>query len=504
MTTSGLNEEYLETSQVRRINIMPERKVLVRRRDFFIFLSCIIVSCITVTNNSHEYNKLLALLPVTFGLCYVLILAPLRLQTESKTVMWFEIVEAIRLVFVPIYEAHCEYVGFYHFSTQDMSLLARSVLLIAYECLFLSIFLFFYYKTRKINNEGENSLIPLGNDKIALFIVFLVGLFLYFAIPDIRRSINFFLLKSNSEKVRALTTNSKSSLVVGLITFTYDAFLCGIIISFDYFKNRYDNSGKKIYVSLGIIMGLIAVCIINGESRSNIVYTLYAVVCCLCICFQKYKNNIKRILLTAACVVLLGMTIYRVFAVYNHSSYFEVLKGASIREHYFESFVEMYFLGPQSVACGLLCTDTLRGQYTIGTFIYDIARPFMGLNFIAKLFNENTSTVLYNSWFFGKEGLSNGLLLQISNQGYNYFGFFLAPIFGCVFMRIALFIEEKLKQPNTIYLVFFYNYIYIRMATCVMAGTMSGYISAVTMALLVCGVIYLLQKLISNTIRKSK
>ena len=159
----------------------------------------------------------------------------------------------------------------------------------------------------------------------------------------------------------------------------------------------------------------------------------------------------------------------------------------------------MYCLGPQSVACGIHFSDLMRGDFTIGTFLYDIFRPFMGLNFIAKLFDGRTSIMMYNSWFSGIEGKSNGLFLQISNQGYCYFGLLLAPVFACIFMRIAIFIEKKLKQTKTLFLFFFYNYVYIRVATCVIAGTMSGYISTITMALIMCGSIYLLQKFFSST-----
>jgi hypothetical protein len=142
----------------------------------------------------------------------------------------------------------------------------------------------------------------------------------------------------------------------------------------------------------------------------------------------------------------------------------------------------------------------MQNDFTIGTFFYDIFRPFMGLNFIAKAFNSSTSIMMYNSWFSGIQGKSNGLFLQISNQGYCYFGLLFAPVYACIFLRIAIFIERELKKTQTLFLVFFYNYVYIRLATCVIAGTMSGYISTMTMALIMCGAIYLLQKLVSSTV----
>jgi hypothetical protein len=351
---------------------------------------------------------------------------------------------------------------------------------------------------KETDKEGID-VMPLGNDALALIIVLLLGVLLYLIVPEVNKSLNFMFLEPNSTKVRALTTGSQSSLSVGLISFTYYAFLCGFIIALDYTKRRYDISGSTQYVFMATIVGLIAVSIINGESRSTTVYSLYAITQSLCICFKKYRKIIIRILVISGVVVLLGITAYRLFAVYKYSSYSSALQGASLRKNYLPSFIEMYLLGPQSVACGIHFSDQMRENFTIGTFFYDIFRPFMGLNFIAKSFNSSTSIMMYNSWFSGIEGKSNGLFLQISNQGYCYFGLLLAPVYACIFLGIAIFIEKKLKQTKMLFLTFFYNYVYIRVATCVTAGTMSGYISTISMTVIMCGAIYLFQKLFSST-----
>lgn len=480
---------------------MSNWKILIQWKDVLIFLLCIAASAFVFFSDAHEFNKMLFVLPFVFGLCYVFILAPLRVKTGSNTVLWFTIAEFIRLVFVPCFESVNDYIGFYGFSTEDSSLLLRAIVLMSYECIFISFFLFIALRnTKKELDENEAPIEPLGNDSIALVIVLLMGIVINLAVPEVKRTLNFLLLGSNASKIRALTTGSQSSLNVGLITFTYDAFLCGFIVALDYAKRKFTISGRKIYVFVAAIAGVITVSIINGESRSTTVYTLYAVAVSMGYCFPEYKKKITRVLLISAGVVLVGMTAYRLFSVYRYSSYGAALQGSSLRDNYISSFVEMYCLGPQSVACGIHFSDVNQGSFTLGSFFYDIFRPFMGLNFIAKLFDGKTSILMYNSWFSGVEGRSNGLFLQISNQGYCYFGMVLAPIYACLFLRIAIFLEKKLKQRNSLFLIFFYNYVYIRLATCVIAGTMSGYITTITMVLLVCGAIYLLQKFISSVV----
>ena len=483
---------------------MSKTKYLLRRSDVLIFLACIIASSFIFLNTTHRFNNLLLFLPAVYGCCYMFILAPTHIRTGSRTVFWFSVVEFIRLVFVPCYESVSEYVGFYGFKTEDIFLLGRSVLLMAYECVFVSIFLAFVLRKLTKQTEKEAKVEPLGNNKIALIFVLLLGILIYFTVSEVNRTLNFMMLASNSVKIRALTAGSKSSLAVGLITFTYDAFKCGFVLILDYAYRKYTLFGKNSYVFLAVFAGLITIGIINGESRSSIVYTLYAVMVCLGLCFKRYKKLITRIVALCGIMVLVGMTIYRLFAVYNYASYATALQERTLQANYIPSFIECYALGPQSVACGITFSDTMSGKFTVGTFFYDIFRPFMGLNVIAKLFKGNTSIEMYNSWMSGVEGKSNGIFLQISNQGYDYFGLLLAPLFACAFLWIAIYIEKKLKKTNTLFLVYFYNTVYIRMATCMIAGTMSGYITSITMTLIMCGVIYLLQKIVNSTVWKSK
>ena len=483
---------------------MSKRKILVRGKDFLLFMIGVFASVFVLLMNRHEFNKLSFILPLVFSACYLFLLAPVRNRTKSKTVFWFAIAETLRLVFVPCFEAVSSYVGFYGFSTQDSSLLHRAVLLMAYECVFVSVFLVFATRnmdSREHEDLGDN-IAPLGRDRVGLAIIVIIGIIIFFAVPEVRKNINFFLLESNSEKVRALTAGSHSSLVTGLIALTYDAFLCLFILVLDWAKNRFVDSEKKGYVFLAVVMGLLTVSVINGESRSTLVYTLYAVVICLRGSFRQYAKFITRVLVIAGVLVLVGMTTYRLFSVYKYGSYQEAVVGGSLRDNYFPAFVEMYFLGPQSVACGLKFCEEMSSQFSIATFLYDIFRPFMGLNFIAERFGGKTSIMMFNSWFSGVQGKSNGIFLQITNQGYDYFGFIFAPVFTCFFYWISVWIEKKLATVKSLFIAFFLNMILIRTSTCVVGGTMSGYITQITMIMLICGALYLGQKAVTSTLNR--
>ena len=482
---------------------MHNNSLTIKPIDLWVFVLCILVTVASIMLNVHSFYHFLAILPITYGVCYLTLLAPIRIKTKSKTVVLFSIAEFIRLVFVPLYESISSYVGFYGFSTNDSTLINRAILLMAYECFFISVFLFVATRNNQVLSYGQKdnpTLLPLGKDRVGLLIIVMIGIAIFFAVPEVNKNLNFLFLSSNSDKVRALSTDSKSPLMTGLILISYYAILCIFLLVLDSAKKKYDFSPKKRYVALALLFGLGAVCVINGESRSTIVYTLFAVIACLQKSFEKYSKAIAQVVVVVGFFVLTGMTAYRLYSVYDYSSYGAALQGGTIRENYFSSFIEMYFLGPQSVACGLSFFDMSRSSFDIGTFLYDIFRPFMGLNFIAELFNGKTSILMYNSWFSGVEGKSNGLFLQISNQGYCYFGFFLAPLFACVFYKVSLLIERHLKKEKSLFLTFFFNYILIRTSTCVIGGTMSGFITQLTMTLLLSGALYWGQKVVGTTL----
>ena len=106
------------------------------------------------------------------------------------------------------------------------------------------------------------------------------------------------------------------------------------------------------------------------------------------------------------------------------------------------------------------------------------------------------------TWIYGTVGRSNGFFLQITSQGYCYFGFFFAPVFACFFMWLSARIEEWIAKTENLFVYFFLSYVFIRTSTCVLGGTMSGYITNVTMTLLVCGAFLLLQRFFGSILKK--
>lgn len=470
--------------------------------DFLVFVLSIVGTGVFIFINDKEYCASIGILPVLYGICYVFFAAPVIRLRKLKTMMFFSICEFLRCVFMPVFIAFSDYTGFGAYSTNDGRIILEAVLLMAWEMIVVFIFLHVYIRNHHAVQNEEHEVV-LAENKYAIYLIILIGIAIYFSSPQIRRYINFLSLSSASDKVRDVAAGGNSSVFTGLLTYVHDAFLCIFILVLDANAGELKSSGKRTNVWIPTFVGLVTVAVIFGESRATIVYTLYAVMSCLQLKYHEYGRRINLVLMLGAAEVLVGMTVYRLFAVYNFSSYAAALaNGGYMGQNYWARFMEGYLLGPQSISAGIeFKTQHLR-DFTFERFFFDLFRPFMGFNLILQRSSMETSITLYNSWLTGIVGRSNGYFLQITSQCYCYLGFLLSPLFACLFMWISVRLEYWLKRTRNLFVYFFISYVFIRTSTCVLGGTMSGYITDCSMTLLVCGFFFLMQRAFSSLIIK--
>lgn len=470
--------------------------------DLVVFAVSMLSAVAFLIINRLSYINSMAILPVIFAVCYLLLAAPVIRVRRSKTMIVFAICEFARCVFLPLFSAVTNYSGFTRYATEDGELILRAVLLMSWEMVFVFGFLALYLRYRR-PAERRSHTVELGENKYAIYLIVLSGIVLFAVLPQVREYVNFLFLNADSEKVRDVIAGGNSSLFTGAVTYVQYAFLCVFVLILDYCSKKYGFSGKRRFILISTIAGLATVSVIFGESRAAIIYTLFAVLSCLLLKYREHKKSIVTVLVVGAVAVLGGMTVYRLFAAYNFASYSAAIEhGGYMGENYYAKFAEAYLLGPQSIAAGMEFKEFFSTSFTPERFLMDLFRPFMGINLILKNFGVDTSITLYNSWIYGTTGRSNGFFLQITSQGYCYFGFFFAPVFACFFMWLSARIEEWIAKTENLFVYFFLSYVFIRTSTCVLGGTMSGYITNVTMTLLVCGAFLLLQRFFGSILKK--
>ena len=491
-------------------SLMNRRKEMyVKPKDLVVFLISEIIGILFILFNTVPSNAILAVLPVVYGFGYVLFYTQSRRMVQTKTALIFHICEFLRMVVLVLVTLISGQYGFKAFRTNDANLLTTASLLMCYEYLIGSVVIYLYSARHKKDIQTEPEKVALSNgESFGIFLIVLLAIALFIALPEVRRQIHFLRLDAEDEKVRATTTGSTSSAMVLLLNFVHYAFLCIFVFVASWMYKIYNRKENATYYYVVLLAGLITIATIFGESRAALVYTTFAVFSCMVLLFPKFKKRTGNWLLLSMVLIFAGMTVYRLFFVYRYGSYADaILAGPAVGDNYYADFMESYLLGPQSVAAGIHLAQTQASRFTFPRLLVDLLRPFMGFNLLLKNTNTEMSTVLYNSMLSGVGGRSNGSFLQITAQGYCYFGFFLAPIFLVAFLLLAFWLEKRIAKSKSLFSFFFLNYMLIRIATAVLGGTMSGFITMASMLLYIMGFFWVIQKIFKdgteNTIRKA-
>lgn len=482
--------------------IYKSHRITVKPIDLLVFAVSGLTGFLFIICNTVPSNRIMVILPLIYAFGYLFLLSQAIRMRRSKTTMLFAACEFLRMVVLVFITGYTNQYGFNAFQTNDSELLTTATLLIAYEFIIGSLVVYIYSVNHSSRESEDNTVSVSYGEKIGIFLVIVSAIVLYLAFPGIRKQINFLSLDAGEEKVRATTTGAYSSMMVLLMNYIHYAYLCIFIIAASWASKKYNKGERYFYYLFSIIIGLIVVATIFGESRATLVYTAFAVLACLSRLFPKYRRRTVLWVIAGMAAVIAGMTIYRLFIVYRYSSYSNAIAaGPRVRDNYYIYFLESYLLGPQSVAAGVKLGKSLSSRFTLARLIFDFLRPCMGFNVLLKNTSIDMSTTLYNSMLYGTTR-SNGFFLQITAQGYCYFGFAFAPIFLVLFLLLAFRFEKWIKQTNSLFVFFFLNYIHIRLATVVLGGTMSGFITTTSMLVLIMGLFWLIQRFTRDSIEK--
>ena len=471
--------------------------------DIKIFFVCVICAIYVFIINRFDYYAALPFLPFCYGLFYLVILSPVVNFKKARIGMIVAVCEFLRCVFLPVFISFTDISEYNSYFIKDNDVLNLAILLMIYEMFVLFLFTRFIITKKQHFFTREKSVNLPKNDKTILLIMAVLSIIVFLVWPEMKGEVSFLFLDASSDRVRTIVRDNYSTINLIIIKFLQFSLFSLFIITLDYCSKKYDIYSDNIYIWLSVIAGILTMSFIFRESRITIIYTFFAIFSCLLLKFPSYKKRITILLGFSAVFLIVGMTIYRLFAVYNFSSYISALDSSNIKDNYWSSFLDSYLLGPQSVALGVTFKNAFANFFTIENFFYDIFRPFIGINFFLKDIDMDTTITMYNSWLHNTTDQSNGLLLQITNQCYCYLGFLLSPLFVCFFVWLSAKFEILMQRTNNLFVFFFLNYVYIRTITSMFCGTMSGIITTCSMTALFAGVIFLVQKSFSSLFGKS-
>mgnify|MGYP005770296877 CR=1 FL=1 len=327
------------------------------------------------------------------------------------------------------------------FSVKNQQL---GILLMIYEmvAVMITVSLFApYLLSKKIQNNKYKKI--RNNVGVGSFIIILLFLVILILHPQYLK--NLFTFKFGD--FSAIEMESNVDGMYNLIYKTGIIALCCLVLSkFSKYKKK-----KNIHFIIALIFSWISVWMTSvGTSgmvsrtsflTNGIIFTLLVL--------KNFPEKKKIILFSSFAVVFIMLFLGTVFRFYSASSTSAVTNLLSYET------LDSYFGGLRDVTVGLAMRENYNDSINFGTFITDF---FAGAPYFASRSNlnfDNRIPVYFNNTFFGFSGVVSRIC-PIIIQGASYFTVFLAPIFSCICVTIALKCNKAIKQNNSSIEIYFF------------------------------------------------
>lgn len=453
------------------------------------------VSLFYAGTQNHIGFEYLWLLPATYLLCYNFIIRNALNKVPLTTLHIVNIVMFIRTVFLPFWISIWPLYGFSAYIATE-ELIRKGCLFICYEVLFVSLFFLFACHFLKKKRETESVAFRSPELKegyeiylIAILVAFLVFLF----VPSSRASLHFMRLPTGTEMRVSLMENTFGDLFLRQIIVTGLGTLVVVSMLMNYRKNVTPYRMLMMAAPIVLCIGTIV-----GEMRS---VQIYATAGCFFTLTRCYPSKIKMLgwlLGGFAFLVLLFMTLYKSLYAFNSGSYADVLLENDFDPEKISHMLEVYIFGPVCAASVFSFEEFSTFSASLPLFLYDTFRPIMGLNILAKAFDYQLTSELYNLHNTLSGFDTSGLLIPISGQAYLYFGWLLSPVLICCFYLLAIKLELIIKTTHSLFLVFWCSYFFIRISTCMICSNVPSVLTSGSLVFLFTFFFYFLQTLFDS------
>lgn len=468
--------------------------------EILILLLCIFSSSVTLIYNKNEGYEMLFLLPLYFGISYLVFLNNFMINMKSVVLGIYIFYGSIRYILMPItiaFTSGYEYTHRYLYSTDSIRL---AIMLMLYEIVVISLFLNIFLKRYlKVNYKLDNIyMYKLRGEKAVYIMLSILAIVLFFLIPQARESISFFIIKSNTGN---RVNEDLTSMMMIIRQIFISAIMFGFLMSVHRMYQKYMKKPRIRYIYIALIISMLCISVIIGERRSFLLYTGFVCIYILCLLFKDHKKKIIVSLVAITGIVLVLMSIYKTLNVFMHDSYKEALNQSSFNIEITSRTLQSYFYGPSNVALAIETKEQVNNE--IHRPIYDFVRSTIGISFFVKDKMLSTNEV-FNSQIYGRY-TKTGHVISSSGYGYMYFGFILSPIFTILFIYISIRLEVNLRKSRNLEMIYIISYILIRIGN--PFGNPVAKINIMSLTLISTGLVYfvsVLMKSIVNHKNKSK
>ncbi|MCE5090379.1 hypothetical protein [Staphylococcus devriesei] len=327
----------------------------------------------------------------------------------------------------------------------------KAIYLLIIEYIVINILYYLIIKNDDINFNNRNLKLRLENDntKDFIYLIFIIiNILLVFFNRD---NISFLGIGQDDNSQIMGDEASSLSTLISISMYVAKYIVLGFIIR--YFYQKYLINKSYIYIISSVVMVLLINMIFIGHNRMDAMLPIIASLILLNYIYGKKMIIFNVVMAGFAILALYSISLLRGTFQYNITNDVNSL---------ITDYLQVYFGGIYNIALSLEIGN-LNPNSSLITFLYDLVRPFLGLNFLWRSDNVQMSTTLFNFRIFGRYDHVTQII-PLVGQFYLLFGVLavlIAPLIVISLLKIFLkflkgsyFIDSIILIPIIIRLCF--------------------------------------------------
>lgn len=450
--------------------------------NIIVLFFCIVLSIYIFFNTDHSGYEKLFLLPLIYSICFNFILSKVLFRELNIFIVIFFAVSFSRFVVLPFLIVLSGYYGGRSSMPPAYDSYDLALTIMMYELIVSSIFIYFLDKKER-SNRSRNKNLSISKKNYIYWIFGITIVFISVLNTNIIKAFNFIIPKENAYKSFDDFSMIQSLSIYGLLIFKQILF---VMMSY-YLSKKYNVNKKKIYIYISLLLAIMNILIYFGTNRSDVIMTAIVSFLTLYTLFGKEIKKYMIILGIVLTIVIYGISSYRA----------EVsISGNTSELIDFTDKLQVYLGGPYNVAIAIETKEMFPQANNVEVLLFDIFRPMIGANIFIKHLPIKYSNVYFNERIWLSIDRRSQIIPMVG-QGNLFFGVILSPILTLVFIRLAYYLNRKIKYCNRVELFYFFNLSIARMGFMMGQNTMNM-INDLSMNLFLFLVIYWINNFISK------
>lgn len=416
--------------------------------------------------------------PLAYVILYFTCLRSVILNSKSIFAISFSCVALLRYVILPILVVYASFYGGRSMVEPSAQTYNVAIIIMFIELFIYSIIISLLWR-KKRDHVFSNNILPRNTVVYTIFII--VTLVLTAIFPSLLGMISFINPSiSGSEHMTFVQTTSAGIVLYFIFISKYLIFL--LLLTFLY--KKYLKNGNRIYYYISLVILFLNLLTYYGLNRMDLV--LPAIISLLIFSLLYQQFSIGHVVIFGGVILLLITIIGEARELASFANSFYNIDNVWVDR---ADFVQCYVGGVYNVAIALEVPDIFPQAASIERLLYDIFRPFIGINIFLKDVDIEFTNAFFNKRLWHNDFSSQ--IMPMVGQGYIHLGPFFCYLLGASVIVLAKWLEGIMLRIGRLETNFFIGICLLRMGF-FMGQNTSNIINEISMNLILFSMVFYL------------